>query len=118
MGMFEDAVVKAKDVFDVASQKTCEVVSVQKMKICISRANAELKKEYAKLGKLCYESKKKDCDVEKQMTQVILDIDAKIDEIKELKEQLSVMKNEITCSSCGQKCTKESEFCNKCGEHL
>ena len=58
MGMFEDAVVKAKDVFDVASQKTCEVVSVQKMKICISRANAELKKEYAKLGKLCYESKK------------------------------------------------------------
>lgn len=118
MGMFEDAVVKAKDVFDVASQKTCEVVSIQKMKICISRANAELKKEYAKLGKLCYDSKKKDCDVEKQMADAMCDIDNKIKQIKELKEQLSSMKNEVTCSSCGNKCEKESEFCNKCGEHL
>ena len=46
MGFFEDAVVKAKEYYDVAAKKTGEVVSIQKLKFKASQVNSKLSKDF------------------------------------------------------------------------
>ncbi len=62
MDFFENAVSKAKDVFDVACKKTEEVVNTGKVKLEIATLENKLSKDFEALGRIYFEQiKETDC---------------------------------------------------------
>ena len=118
MGLFEDAVVKAKDVFDVAAKKTNEVVSVQKLKIKVSQVNSDMQKDFEALGRLYYEAVKQKDEEITEYKEIIKSIDDKISEVAELEKEIDEQKKSKTCSKCGTKNPDTSFYCSNCGEKL
>lgn len=118
MGLFEDAVVKAKGAFDVAAKKTNEVVSIQKIRIKISQANSEMSKDFETLGRLFYENVKESGEEVTEYKEIIEAIDQKKNEINELQKEMDAQKSTKTCETCGAKNPDDSVFCSKCGQKL
>lgn len=118
MGLFEDAVVKAKDAFDVAAKKTNEVVSIQKLKFKVSQANSDLAKDFETLGRLYYENVKESGEEITQHKEIIELIEAKFAEIEQLEKEIDAQSKNITCNKCGNKNPDTASFCSNCGEKL
>ena len=118
MGLFEDAVVKAKGAFDVAAKKTNEVVSLQKIKIKVSQVKSDMSKDFETLGRLYYEAVKQKDEEITEYKDIIKSIDDKISEIAELEKEIDAQKNNKTCSKCGVKNPDTASYCNNCGEKL
>lgn len=116
MGLFEDAIVKAKDVFDVAAKKTGEVVSVQKLKIKKSQVNSLLNKDFETLGRVYFEQNSQTQDDKYKL--IIDSIKEKLDEISEIEQQIDEQNKIKVCDKCGCKNPEDSVFCNKCGTQL
>lgn len=116
MGMFEDIVVKAKDGFDIATKKTGEVISVQKMKLSIASINSSISKDYEAVGRLQVDSVKNGTDNSEAIAQIVAEIDKKKAEIEKLEEEISESTNKKNCARCGAKNDAEAAFCNKCGD--
>ncbi len=118
MDFVDKAVSKAKEVFDVASQKTGEVVAVEKQKFDIATLKSKREKDYCKLGKLCYEAMKEDGEQSDEIKSLIADITEKSKEIDEMYEDLLKIKNKTVCFNCGASVSKGSAYCNNCGAKL
>ena len=110
MGFFEEAIVKVKEVYDVAAKKTSEVVSVQKLKLKATQVNSQLSKDFETLGRLYYENVK-ESDATPEYIELFDSIDSKFDELEQIE-------NEIICSNCGAKNVETAAFCNNCGAEL
>ena len=118
MDFFDDAIVKAKDMLDVACKKTNEVVTEQKQKFDIASIEAKRAKDYKKLGEL-YFNEAKDCDIENAEIKALVEaIKEKNEKIKALKEEISAAKDKTVCTKCGAIIDKNSSFCAQCGEKL
>lgn len=118
MGLFEDTVVKAKDVFDVAAKKTNEVISLQKLKIKVSQTNSLLANDFEALGRIFYEKSKNSDEISSEYKELFESIDQKFRELESLEEEIDAQKKTKVCKGCGHKNPTEAEFCNKCGNKL
>lgn len=118
MGLFEDAVVKAKGAFDIAAKKTNEVVSIQKLKIKVSQVNSDMQKDFETLGRLYYDAVKTSDEEITEYKEIIESIDSKIAEIAEIEKEIDAQKNSKTCEKCGNKNPDTAAFCSNCGEKL
>ena len=118
MGLFEDAVVKAKDVFDVAAKKTNDVVSLQKLKFKVSQVNSQLSKDFETLGRLYFEKVKESDEEIADFKEIIEAIETGFDEIENLEKEIDSQRNNVTCQKCGSKNPDSSAFCSNCGEKL
>lgn len=118
MGFFEEAVIKAKDLYDVAAKKTGEVVSVQKLKLKATQINSQLSKDFETLGRFYYETVKESGDEVTDFAEIIGAIDSKFDELDEIECQINEAKRTKTCSACGAKCAETASFCENCGQQL
>ena len=117
MGFFEEAVVKAKEVYDVAAKKTSEVVGIQKLKFKASQVNSQLAKDFETLGRLYFENVK-ESGSETEYVEIFDSINAKIEELDEIEDQINEQKKTKVCSKCGFKNVETASFCNNCGEEL
>lgn len=115
MGMFDDVVVNAKAAANAFSKKAGNIYDVSKLKINASSLKGEISKKCQELGEMVYSSK-----FEKEISQDL--IDAKLNEIKALKsdltainELLAAAKNLTVCPACSAVIAKDSAFCSKCG---
>ncbi len=118
MGVFEDAIVKAKDIIDVTGQKVGEAIDIQKVKLQIARDKSEISKNYELLGRLYYSSVKKDNVEPEALSAVVDDIDICIDTLREHKAELAYAKGGIVCDECGAANEADSDYCRKCGKKL
>ncbi len=116
MGVFEDTVVKAKDVLDSAVQKTEDMIEVQKLKFSVSNLNAKLAKDYEALGKLYYRMKTEDAQVQDEAESLCCAIEKKQEEIKKLEDKIAENKKCVVCDRCGVKNPAGSAFCSGCGQ--
>ena len=88
MDSFDKTVQKAKDVFDIAVNKTGEFVNVSKLKISVANLNNKLEKAYAELGKVQFKVLK-DSNLENPQTSAaVFEIKRIINEIKDLLEEI------------------------------
>ncbi|MBQ4155244.1 MAG: zinc ribbon domain-containing protein [Clostridia bacterium] len=117
MGFFEEAIVKAKEVYDVAAKKTSEVVSVQKLKLKATQVNSQLSKDFETLGRLYYE-KVKESGENIEYVELFDSIDSKFDELEQIEDEINEQKKTKTCSNCGAKNSETAAFCNNCGTQL
>ena len=116
MGFFEEAVVKAKEVYDVAAKKTGEVVGVQKLKFKATQVNSQLSKDFETLGRLYYENAKESVDAD--YSDIMASIESKLEEIDQIQNEINEQKKTKFCSKCGFKNAETASFCNNCGEEL
>ena len=94
MGFLDDAIIKTKEVLDVACKKTDEIVTVEKQKFNIASLKSKREKYYAKLGKIYFEIIKENPeDQSEEVCSLVDDICNKNDEIARLNDEIDKIKN-------------------------
>lgn len=111
----DNALTKAKEVFDVAVKKTEEVVTIEKLKYNLSATRNSREKDLAALGVIYYKLLKETEDMDEETEALVTSINEKTAKIKELKEEISVAKNKKYCNSCGSFVATDSSYCKNCG---
>lgn len=118
MEFLDNAVTKAKEVFDVACQKTGEVIGTSKQKIDIASMESKRSKDFEALGKLYFELVKEQ-EIENQSIKDIVDeIKAKNEKISNLQAELNAIKNKKLCDNCKCYVENDAQFCKNCGAKL
>lgn len=115
MGFLDDAIVKTKEVFNVACQKTGEVVAVEKQKFIISSLKSKRQKDFVKLGKIYYDLVKDSTDISEDVKVLVDSITEKTEEIFRINEEIQNIKNKKACPYCGAGVDTKSTFCSVCG---
>lgn len=115
MGFLEDAISKTKEVFDVARQKTNEVVVTEKQKFSLASLKNKREKDFALLGKIYFEKVKDESNIDTQTRNIIDSIIEKNKEIERINEEIQNIKNKRTCPNCNAYVDENSAFCNRCG---
>ncbi len=118
MDLFEDLFDKAKDAFDVAVKATGEAVDTGKQKFNIATLESKIAKDYKTLGELYYAKQKGEEIEDSAISSLIIEIDAKKEKIKEIKEELKKAKAKRICASCGASIEENTVFCSFCGAKL
>ncbi len=118
MDMFDNLFDRAKEVYDAASKKTCEVYEVSKLKLEIVNLNNEIKKLYEKLGSCIYSMVKADYENQDVVDSITEEIDDCKIRINYLQKKLGDMKNLIVCENCGTKNSIENFYCKNCGTRI
>ncbi len=122
MGKFDeildDVVFNAKTAASAVSKKAATVYEASRHKISASEIRGEINKKLKDLGKYTYKASVYGIDMSEQ-------INAAVEEISELKENLDIInahiddiKNQKKCPKCEAKIPKNSKFCNICGAKL
>ncbi len=88
MEFFENAVNKAKDVFDVVVTKTGEAVTTGKQKLDIATLENKLAKDFERLGRAYYEIIKDNDDIDVKFANIKASIVEKQTEISKIKEEM------------------------------
>ncbi len=117
MDFLDETLNKAKEVFDVAKQKTTEVYNVGKQKYDISAMENTLTKLYTAFGKAAFAYFNENGTPEK-LQNAAATIEKQISRITEAKEELAKMRKSRICPVCGKTITESSTFCNFCGAKL
>ena len=118
MENFDQTLKKAKDLFDTAYQKTGETLTVQKLKIKLSNQKNSLKKSYAILGEILYNTLADKENLSQEVKFLANEIEQKLYEINKIKDEISSISGSKTCEKCNNVNPKDAVFCTKCGEKL
>lgn len=107
----ENIISVGKDVGEFAKDTT----KLAQLKYDIHTKEDFLQKQYALLGKAFYDAHKDEDVEEKVYFPSIVEAEA---ELEALKEQLLEAQGAVECPNCGEKISKDDEFCKKCGNSL
>lgn len=118
MNMFDTFIEKAKDVCDIATKKTGEMVEVSKIKFECVKVNGEIKKLYEQLGSTVYSMVKSNYENKDVIDGLVEEIDDNLEKLNNLNQKLSDLKNVVTCKVCNSKNPEENYFCAKCGSRI
>ena len=120
MNSFDQFLNKAKEVADVAAQKTGEVLEVSKLKLQEVKLNNEINKAFCELGSLYYNSIKFNGGNQEQVAAVVARLDKLLYEQDELKTSVANVGREHKryCSACGYENSYNSVYCARCGSAL
>lgn len=118
MGVFEDTIVKAKDVVDTAAKKSGDFISLQKLKIEASKLSSLISKDYETLGRVVFENLKSGVAAEDGTDETIAQLRRHRAQLCELEKQISENKGTVLCTECGYANPSDCTFCGKCGNRL
>ena len=118
MDFLDDVLVKAKDMFDIAKNKTEEAVAIGKQRYDIASLESRLNKSYNALGRLCYENYKGNEEIADELKALITEISSEIEAIEEARAEIVKIKANRFCAKCGGAVTEAAVFCSHCGEKL
>lgn len=116
--LFDTFFEKAKDVADVATKKTGEIVEISKHKLESVKINNEIEKLYQKLGNSVYSMIKGGYDNHELVEGLTEEIDELIMRLEAVNEKINDMKNVNYCTTCGAKNAADNYYCSKCGSRI
>ncbi len=94
------------------SKRAKGFTDTKKLELEMKKKEDLLERQYAEIGRQYYEIHKQDEEPEFQEMGVIAGI---LEEMEELGEEISKMKGERKCPSCGAVIERDAVFCKKCG---
>lgn len=118
MGVFEDAVIKAKVAADYAGKKTGEFVEISKLRISASETEKKIDDEYRELGKMVYKASKEHTDCTEYVQEKATAIDTLYTELAGINNKINDLRNVKKCPLCSFINQQEADFCMKCGTKL
>ena len=101
-----------------ATRRAGNLVDVTKLNLQIFDLNGDVADLLQEAGRMVYGAYQGDAVDVDAMEAVLSELDEKNDQIDELKERVSFLKNSRPCPSCGAPCGKEDRFCKDCGGKL
>lgn len=118
MASFEDVVSRVKDVAETAGKKTGELVELGKIKLKIADLRREISAAQEGLGRLVYDSRRSQENVEELIEACVGHIDELNAQLEELENKVMESKNAVRCDACGSLNVNTAVFCNQCGAKL
>ena len=113
MAIFDDVVVNAKSAAAAVSKKAGTLYDLSKLRISLSSLRADISKKYQALGEAVYNN-----DPEDEIAQLRAEIDLVKQNIEDVEKVLNSVKNSVTCPNCGEKLSKNAQFCIICGKKI
>ena len=98
-----------------AGKITGDSVEVAKLNMKIFDLNGEIGLHYRKLGEMIYAAHKGKEICDDDVETLMVDIDAKQEEIVRFRERISILKKAVSCPECGESSDKDDKFCKMCG---
>ena len=117
MGIFEETVVKAKEIADITGKKAGEIINLQKLRVSAATVNGQIAKLYEVLGRLHYDAIKSGT-ANTSEAETIAEIDEKREELVELKSKIAEARGKRICPACKTPNLAEAVFCHQCGQKL
>lgn len=110
---------RIKDGAGRATEKAQHAVEINKINSQIANIKHEMSVNYTEMGRIFYEGyRAQDMSLaEEKMMELSAECDVLQDEIDELREKISLLRNERVCA-CGHVSDLEANFCPKCGRAL
>jgi len=118
MSFFDQFLSKAKDVVDVAGQKTGEMVELSKLKLQAVQTNSDIQKAYERLGAIVYEQEKNGTDNSDLIRVCVSEIDSLLISLNEVNDKIADNRNAVRCPNCGANNPEEAIYCSRCGSSL
>lgn len=106
----------ATDTYNTVADKSGKFIEDTKTRISISDKEDEIEEIYIGMGKTVYDLYKKGEDVGKVFTKEAKKLDKLNLEIDEMNKKILFNKGLRECSKCGEIISKDSAFCENCGE--
>ena len=109
---------KTGEVADVVAKKTEQTVEVTKIKNQIRTMEKNNERDLLDMGKMIYESFKKNeevCDCFKELCEAIKERE---DAIEKMNEEVAELKGKGVCPDCKAHVDPNASFCAKCGTKL
>lgn len=118
MATFEEVVDKTKAAANTVAKKSQEAYNITKKKIALSETKRKIKKNFADLGELYYNSVVESTEIAVQSAAIIDEITMLKSEAEEIESEILILQDAVSCPKCGAKNAKDNVFCSKCGEKL
>ena len=118
MDFWEDVYKKVSDAAEFTAKETGKYTEIAKAKFNLMREKSRLEDAYRNLGEVYYTQLKTSEIDEKKITSAYDKVEKSIVEIDRINQEINVLKNTVTCESCGQKIDKDNAFCPKCGHKI
>ncbi|MBQ3814951.1 MAG: zinc-ribbon domain-containing protein [Clostridia bacterium] len=115
MPNFEELKRNASGVADRAVKKTNELTAFVKLKMGIKASEAKLSSVYEEIGRLFYTAERNGEDCTSDIAAYIMKADKLKADIAAAKKQISKLKKERVCESCGNEIDENVAFCPFCG---
>ncbi len=107
-----------KETMNGAVKKSGELVELTKMKFAISETKSKIRGKLEMLGTLAYQSAKGMEPVEDAASDLIAEIDALEDSLKEQEAKMAALSGKKVCPVCGHPCESQASFCMHCGNPI
>ena len=93
MSFWDTTVATAKDVLDVAVQKTEKTVEIQKKRFAVQKQKNKVEKAFQTLGKCYYDGQRGDDSSNELLNVLCNELDEELRILKQLKTELADLKN-------------------------
>ncbi len=118
MSVLDDVIVNAKSAADAVGKTASKLVDISKLRISAAELNAEIGKQYEKLGSAVYEARKGGSDFEQTAAEITAAIDDLKEQLDAVNAQLFSARDKTVCSNCGQENSSSAVYCDNCGHKL
>jgi ribosomal protein L40E len=118
MEWFENVKGTVKKTASIAYEKSSQIIEITKLNFQISDMEATVDKYFKELGMKVYEEYKNGSEINEESKVSCESIDAKYEEIEELKNQIAALKNVNICPECSFANPQDNNYCAKCGAKL
>ncbi|WP_142413541.1 zinc ribbon domain-containing protein [Hathewaya massiliensis] len=111
-----ETVLKAtKEGANTVAKKSNELVQVSKLNMSISSEEGKIEELYREIGKSIFEKFDNNVYIDPDLVPVCENIKGHHNNISEMKEKISELRNVRTCATCGIEISEDTKFCSKCG---
>lgn len=94
MSFWDTTVATAKDVLEVAVQKTEKTVEIQKKRFAVQKQKNKVEKAFQTLGKCYYDGQRGDDSSNELLNVLCNELDEELRVLKQLKTELADLKNQ------------------------
>ncbi len=118
MALLDDVLNTARDVIDVAAEKTTDFVGMTKLRIALADVKREIAMTMEGIGRLVYDAQKNGADIADMVAQACAQIDQLTVKQHKLEQQLCAYRKATICAHCDAINDDDAHFCKGCGSSL
>ncbi len=118
MEWFEKVKTTVTKTAQLTKEKSGELYEITRLSFAINDLETKIDKLFKNIGMLVYRDYENGAEFSEDIDMLLKDIDAKYQEVSDIKEQINQIKNVSVCSECGKTNPVDANFCLSCGKKL
>lgn len=100
---------------NTAGKKATDIYNTSKLSLKVFDLKTDVDVLYKEVGRIIYAAHTNEAASTEELDEKLLKIDAKLNEIEEIKATIESMKSAKRCPECNKENSRESAFCAGCG---